>query len=220
MKFPNILNIKDYSELLRQNACEVKIAENTGVYAEYVDLYLDMLNKQLTYDALKLIAFDIATMERMGKKILFRSPYIPATWQSNTAVNIYQDELIRLSQFLIDLGGNEQDFSLISSPTPSNSIPENISEKRLQQANKIRKMLQELRTLVFKGQGILLPALEMLIAEMLAIHCAFEGKIISRKVKEMGIPVTEIEIPPMADVVMMNIKTKIQALIEIAGTKD
>lgn len=71
MKFPNILNISDYSDLLQENACEVKIAENTGVYAEHVDLYLDMLNKQLTYDALKLIGFDMATMEAMGKEMAF-----------------------------------------------------------------------------------------------------------------------------------------------------
>ncbi len=49
-----------------------------------------------------------------------------------------------------------------------------------------------------------------------ASHCAFEGKIISEIVKrECGIPVIEIEVPPMADVMMMNIKTKIKTLKEI-----
>lgn len=52
-----------------------------------------------------------------------------------------------------------------------------------------------------------------------ASHCAFEGKIISDKVKAMGIPVTEIEVPPMADVMMMNIKTKLQALREMVEKK-
>jgi len=51
-----------------------------------------------------------------------------------------------------------------------------------------------------------------------ASHCAFEGKIISDIIKrELNIPVTVIEVPPVADAVMMNIKTKIEALREIVN---
>lgn len=53
-----------------------------------------------------------------------------------------------------------------------------------------------------------------------ASHCAFEGKIIGDIIKrELNIPVTEIEVPPVADAVMMNIKTKIEALKEIGKNK-
>ena len=52
-----------------------------------------------------------------------------------------------------------------------------------------------------------------------ASHCAFEGKIIGDIIKrELNIPVTEIEVPPVADAVMMNIKTKIEALKEIGDS--
>ena len=36
-----------------------------------MDLYLDMLNKQLTYDALKLIGFDMEVMQGLGGEMIF-----------------------------------------------------------------------------------------------------------------------------------------------------
>ena len=35
------------------------------------DLYLDMLNKQFTYDALRIIGFDMALMQAMGGEMAF-----------------------------------------------------------------------------------------------------------------------------------------------------
>ena len=61
MKFPNIQDLKGYRDLLTANGCQAQVAEDTGRFAPYVDLYLDMLNKQLTYDALRIIGFDMAT---------------------------------------------------------------------------------------------------------------------------------------------------------------
>lgn len=53
-----------------------------------------------------------------------------------------------------------------------------------------------------------------------ASHCAFEGKIIADIIKrELNIPVAEIEVPPLADAVMMNIKTKIEILKEMVNSK-
>ena len=46
-------------------------AEDTGRFAPYVDLYLNMLNMQLTYDALRIIGFDIALMESLGGEMNF-----------------------------------------------------------------------------------------------------------------------------------------------------
>jgi hypothetical protein len=57
--------------MLETNGCEVKIAEDTGRFGPYVDLYLDMLNKQLTYDALKIIGFDMELMQAMGGEMAF-----------------------------------------------------------------------------------------------------------------------------------------------------
>ena len=71
MKFPNVLSIDDYRDLLEANGCEIKVAEDTGAFAPHVDLYLNMLNMQLTYDALKIIGFDMDLMQAMGGEMVF-----------------------------------------------------------------------------------------------------------------------------------------------------
>ncbi|HUT45323.1 MAG TPA: methyltransferase domain-containing protein [Sedimentisphaerales bacterium] len=71
MKFPNIQNLEGYSSSLTANDCEVIAAEDTGRFGPYVDLYLNMLNMQLTYDALKIIAFDSELMKSMAAEMVF-----------------------------------------------------------------------------------------------------------------------------------------------------
>jgi len=71
MKFPNVQNLEGYSELLTANDCEVITTEETTRFGPYVDLYLDMLNMQLTYDALKIIGFDMELMQSMGAEMAF-----------------------------------------------------------------------------------------------------------------------------------------------------
>ena len=48
-----------------------QVAEDTGRFPPYVDLYLDMLNKQLTYDALRIIGFDVELMGALGVEMGF-----------------------------------------------------------------------------------------------------------------------------------------------------
>jgi SAM-dependent methyltransferase len=71
MKFPNVQDITGYSDLLAANGCEVVTAGDTGRFGPYVDLYLNMLNMQLTYDALKIIGFDSELMHSMGAEMAF-----------------------------------------------------------------------------------------------------------------------------------------------------
>lgn len=71
MKFPNMQDIEGYTSLLTTSGCKVEHAEDTGRFAEHVDLYLKMLDMQLTYDALKIIRFDIPLMHGMGKEMAF-----------------------------------------------------------------------------------------------------------------------------------------------------
>ena len=71
MKFPNVQDIGGYSALLAENGCEALLAEDTGRFAPYVDLYLNMLNMQLTYDALKIVGFDMDLMQAMGGEMQF-----------------------------------------------------------------------------------------------------------------------------------------------------
>ncbi|MCP4456231.1 MAG: 2-hydroxyacyl-CoA dehydratase [Planctomycetes bacterium] len=49
-----------------------------------------------------------------------------------------------------------------------------------------------------------------------ASHCALEGQIIGETVKtRLGLPVLEIEVPPLTDAMQPSIRTRIEALVEI-----
>jgi SAM-dependent methyltransferase len=71
MKFPNVQDLDGYVGLLSEQGCQVAVSEDTGRFAPYVDLYLNMLNMQLTYDALRIVGFDSALMEAMGGEMAF-----------------------------------------------------------------------------------------------------------------------------------------------------
>lgn len=58
MKFPNVETIPGYCRLLEDAGLTVECADNTRRFAAHVDLYMKMLEMQLTYDALKIIGFD------------------------------------------------------------------------------------------------------------------------------------------------------------------
>lgn len=69
MKFPNILTIREYADLLSANGCQVVKAADTGRFPSHVDLYLSMVDKQLTYDALKIIGFNSAMLETIAQEM-------------------------------------------------------------------------------------------------------------------------------------------------------
>ena len=71
MKFPNVQTLGGYRDLLKANGCDVLVAKDTGRFAPYVDLYLNMLGMQLTYDALKIIGFDQNLMQAMAGEMAF-----------------------------------------------------------------------------------------------------------------------------------------------------
>ncbi len=71
MKFPNVLSLDDYVALLTDNDCDVVTAEDTKQFTPHVDLYLNMLNMQLTYDALQIIGFDMGLMTSLGGEMNF-----------------------------------------------------------------------------------------------------------------------------------------------------
>jgi SAM-dependent methyltransferase len=71
MKFPSVQDIGGYAQQLSAAGCEVLAAEDTGRFAPYVDLYLNMLNMQLTSDALRIIGYDMALMEALGGEMVF-----------------------------------------------------------------------------------------------------------------------------------------------------
>jgi len=71
MKFPDIESLAGYSKLLKDNGCRVEQAADTGRFPPYVDLYLNMLNMQLTFDALRIIGFDTELMKAMAGEMVF-----------------------------------------------------------------------------------------------------------------------------------------------------
>ncbi len=71
MKFPNIQSLTGYRDLLKANGCEVLAAQNTGRFGPYMDLYLNMLGMQLTYDALQIIGFDQDMMAALAAEMAF-----------------------------------------------------------------------------------------------------------------------------------------------------
>ncbi len=71
MKFPSLQNLDGYAGLLRDGGCDVVVCEDTGRYAPCVDLYLNMLNMQLTYDALRIIGFDTELMGSLAGEMVF-----------------------------------------------------------------------------------------------------------------------------------------------------
>jgi SAM-dependent methyltransferase len=58
MKFPTFEDLSGWSHSLTAADLKVLHAKNTGRFEPYVNLYIDMLNKQFTFDALRIIGFD------------------------------------------------------------------------------------------------------------------------------------------------------------------
>jgi len=71
MKFPNVQDLSGYAALLKANGCEVLAAEDTGRFPAYVDLYLNMVDMQLTYDAMRIMKFDTAAMQGLAGEMAF-----------------------------------------------------------------------------------------------------------------------------------------------------
>lgn len=71
MKFPNIASIPKYRALLEGAGCTVAVAEDSGRFARYVELYLDMVEMQLTADALRILDYDMAALDAVGREMHF-----------------------------------------------------------------------------------------------------------------------------------------------------
>jgi sarcosine/dimethylglycine N-methyltransferase len=71
MKFASFAAPDDYTRMLQDAGCEVVEAADTGIFLEYVDLYLHMVEKQLTYDVLKLIGFDQLLLDQIAGELRF-----------------------------------------------------------------------------------------------------------------------------------------------------
>jgi ubiquinone/menaquinone biosynthesis C-methylase UbiE len=73
MKFANVQTIDGYRSLLEANGCDIVAAEDTGRFASYTDLYMQMIDKQLTYDALRILNFDMDMLQAVAGEMQFLS---------------------------------------------------------------------------------------------------------------------------------------------------
>jgi len=71
MKFANIQDIDGYCDLIKTNGCEVVVAEDTGRFAPCIDLYLAMLDTQLTLDAMRIIGYDSEMFQFLAGEMVF-----------------------------------------------------------------------------------------------------------------------------------------------------
>jgi len=71
MKFANVQNIPGYRQLLTDNGCSVVAADDTGRFPAHIDLYIDMIDKQLTFDALRIIGFNMEMLQMVAGEFAF-----------------------------------------------------------------------------------------------------------------------------------------------------
>ena len=61
----------DLTLLHQDRVVRIEAAQDTGRFPAYMDLYMNMIEMQLTYDALRIIEFDMALMQTMGGEMVF-----------------------------------------------------------------------------------------------------------------------------------------------------
>lgn len=71
MKFPTLEDMPGYRKTLEAHGFKINGAENTGRFGPYMDLYLDMVSKQLTFDVLRIIGYDQALLQAMAAEMEF-----------------------------------------------------------------------------------------------------------------------------------------------------
>ena len=71
MRFPNVGSLARYVVWMEKAGFRVEEAADTGRFAPCVDLYLAMVDQQLTYDALKILNFDPAAMAAIAAEMQF-----------------------------------------------------------------------------------------------------------------------------------------------------
>ena len=71
MKFPSVQDLGGYRALLEKAGCEVLVAEDTKRFAPYCGLYIQMIDMQLTSDALRIIGWDLAMLQGLAGEMVF-----------------------------------------------------------------------------------------------------------------------------------------------------
>ncbi len=71
MKFPSVLGLTEYSALLEASGCHVRLAQDSGRFAGHARLYLAMLELQLSYDACKILGWNVEVFRGLITELRF-----------------------------------------------------------------------------------------------------------------------------------------------------
>lgn len=72
MKFPYMESQGGYEALLKKHGFTVMVSDDlTPEFADYIQLYIDILTRQLAFDALRIIGWDMNLMQAMGGEMGF-----------------------------------------------------------------------------------------------------------------------------------------------------
>jgi ubiquinone/menaquinone biosynthesis C-methylase UbiE len=78
MKFPSLATLIDCRRFFEERGCSIEALEDTGRFPHCMNLYLDMLTRQLAYDALRILGFDRALFEALGTELGFARDLVKA----------------------------------------------------------------------------------------------------------------------------------------------
>jgi SAM-dependent methyltransferase len=70
MTFPSLYSVDSYRAAFAAERCDVVVAEDTGRFGPFFGLYAQMLQKQLTFDALELLAFSKELLDVVLEQLL------------------------------------------------------------------------------------------------------------------------------------------------------
>ncbi len=71
MKFPSVLTMSGYADLLGTHGCRVVKARDTGRFPACMDLYMNMVGMQLTSDVLRIIGHDQELFRTLAGEMAF-----------------------------------------------------------------------------------------------------------------------------------------------------
>lgn len=72
MKFPYMESRAGYEALLSKHGFDLKVSEDlTEDFSEYISFYMKMLTNQLSFDALRIIGWDMGLFQAMGGEMAF-----------------------------------------------------------------------------------------------------------------------------------------------------
>jgi benzoyl-CoA reductase/2-hydroxyglutaryl-CoA dehydratase subunit BcrC/BadD/HgdB len=180
-------------------------------------LIAEMLAIHFCSDQEETIAVLQELLEEVNRRVAAGTGYSPADAARVFWVNPVAD--LRVMNLLEDCGGRicgtEYLFAHALDPIPRNVSPmEALARTAL--ADPMVGSVADRATRIVAEMGRF--GAEAVIVSRIpgASHCALEGEIISEIVREKcGLPVLEIEVPPLTDAMQPTLRTRIEALVEM-----